>query len=210
MFDDENLPTSMTADQAAALLDCVRNPRILRYFVERPLNEMVHELLRAKIEQRPAAEIYVEGHVIGLITALRPVLAPVVATFFDITDQERTQRRMALEEYELAAVAQSDLRADESDDAPNPLGDAWTALDAGLCEMGGVEWKRLALEVVAKPEALIRDVRAIEAFRMVLALMRHGDACLSVAEMETINTVGNAPTLNNLLTVLRDLRRVFR
>jgi hypothetical protein len=85
-----------------------------------------------------------------------------------------------------------------------------TALEASLRKIGAAEWKRLALDVVTKPEGMIRDARAIEAFRLVLDLTRHGEPCLTAAEIDVVDIVGSAPVVNNLLTVLRDLRRVFR
>jgi hypothetical protein len=102
MYQEVNLPVAMTASQAAALLDGVRNPRIMRWLVERPLNELVQELLRADVNRNPAPEIYVEHHVVGLITALQPMLKASVAAFFQLSDGERAQRRQLLERYNLA------------------------------------------------------------------------------------------------------------
>jgi hypothetical protein len=207
MYHDENLPTTMTAEQSAALLACVRNQRTLLHLVERPLNELVHELLHADIKEHAAPEVYVECHVVGLISALQPLLNSKVVAFFELSDEERKQRWMS---FDISSIAvEGEWPADGLDDAPAPLG-AWTALDASLRKIHAADWKRLALDVVAKPEAMIHDVRAIEAFRMVLDLSHHGEKCLTAAEVEVINIVGNPPTLNNLLTVLRDLRRTFR
>ncbi len=50
----------------------------------------------------------------------------------------------------------------------------------------------------------------MEAFRTVLDFECHGKDQLTSAEIDIVNTVGNAPCMNNILPVLRDIRRVFR
>jgi hypothetical protein len=210
MRDDENLPTSMTADETAALLGCIRNPRILRHLIERPIGELVHDLLPAEIECDPSREIYVENRVIGFIVALQPMLAATVTEFFELSDEERAELWKRLDEYNRNIPSDEEWADDGSLSWVGPFDKAWTALDDLLRTMSASEWKRLALDVVAKPEAMICNVRAMEAFRVVLDLKRFGEIRLTGAEIDIVNIVGNLPALNNVLAVLRDIRRVFR
>lgn len=211
MYDDENQPMAMTADESTDLLAAVRNPRILRHMLGLPLQELVHDLLRARIEHNPAPDIYVENWVIGMITALQPMLTATVVEFFGLSDADRAQRWSALDQYDRDCVAEMEWRGEGAfDDRPDPICDAWVALNASMRTIIASEWAPLALDVVEKPEAMIRNVKAVEAFRLVLDLTRHGAPWLTRAEIDIVNIAQNAPARNNLLPLLRDLRRVLR
>jgi hypothetical protein len=209
-IDFADRPTAMTHDQLSRLLDAIRDPSIMRQIFRDPLDELVHELLLAELKGTPDVEIYVENSTIELLTALRPLLTSTVNAFFELPPVEHTRREELLAENE---QAQADAWREENDPddelqelTHDEMDRAEEALDAAVSKLSLGERKRLANDFVTKPEAMIRNVMAAEVFRRVIALSRVVEQWTR-DQISAYNVAVNAPGCNNLLPILRDLRR---
>jgi hypothetical protein len=215
-IDDDDRPTAMTHDQLSRLFDIIRDPSIMRQMFRYPLHEQLHELLLAEHKRTPDVKIpyphfHVENYIIGLLTALRPLMTSMVDAFFELPPAEHTRREELLAEDEQAERdfwREEDDPDDECSKEPTPydtvMDNAYRALDAAVSKLSTDERKRLAYDFVTKPEAMIRNVMAAEVFRRVLALTH-------IVEQWTRDQMSAyVAALNDhqhLLPFLRDLRR---
>jgi hypothetical protein len=230
--DDEDIPSApepMTPDEAAAAVACLRHPRVLLRMFEPLVGELVHDLLLAQINRHPAThEIYVEHTVVSFIVELRPLMARTMEEFFGMSAAERQRRRASLreegdyyarqdaEDSPACGMTDSEIAEEHARWSNEPQAVAGRKLDAALWAMDVAEWQRLALDVVKKPEAMSRDVRAMNAFAMVLALMDPNHTPKGkgwTAAEHTVLHMGQdacVPCLMSMPPAFRDLRRVFR
>jgi hypothetical protein len=225
--DDETRFRYNWPEDVAGTFAALRSPRALLFLFDSLVSEVIDDLLRAKLNRGPAPEIYSENEVIGFITALRPLMARTVQEFFALPADDRRRRQAQLDEPDpepdLSRMTDAE-RADyldwkENDDAmradpDDPLCVAWDALNAALWAMPVRKWKQQAMAVVARPEAMIRDLQAMNAFLSVLTLMNPNNAPDGKRWTEAEHAVlrmgrcGCVPLLE--LNVIRDVRRVFR
>jgi hypothetical protein len=206
---EDGLPVDMSLAESAMLLAAIRHAGIMRHIVERRLGEHINDLVTSTERERT-----VEGSVIGLVTALRPMLLKTVNAFFDLSDEERAKLQAARDDLR-KNIHEAMLADPESDVHFMPPPDAeeervWTAFAEAMHALNLGERRRLAMDFVARIEAMIRDAQAAEAFRTVLDLMPGSEINdWSDEEKEICLGVINAPGCNHLLPMLRDLRRVL-
>jgi hypothetical protein len=168
---EDGYPVAMSLAETALLLHAIRHPGIMRHVVERHLSELVHTLLRNEFEGSPEEEIYVENSIIGLVAALRPMLLTTVNAFFAMSDSERAQLRVIRDDLQRditeAMLADPDSEIHhyppltEFDHASAAFHESIRLMDIG-------KRKRLAVEFITKPDAMIRNVQAAAALREVL------------------------------------------
>jgi hypothetical protein len=193
------------------LLEALRIPRVIRYLVASPLIELRHELLRADANGTPEIEISVENGVIGLITSLRPLLIATVNAFFELDASEHTRRETILAQHEKEDSAwRAENQPDDEDYEQGPIEKAVCGahkdLEAAAFRLGMAERQQLALDLINKPDAMIRDAMAVRVFERVLELTRVVERWTrdeSAAYFVALNHLGN------ILPVLRDLRRTL-
>jgi len=203
---DDGYPADISLAESAMLLPAIRHPGILRHLLERHLSEHVNDLITGH-------EGTIENDVIGLVTALRPMLLKTINAFFDLSDEERAKLQVARDDLR-KSIHEAMLADPESDVHFMPPRDAeeervWTAFAEAMHALDLGECRRLAVDFVTRIEAMIRNVQAAEAFRTVLDLVPGAEISeWSGEEREICIGVINAPG-NQLLRMLRDLRRVL-
>jgi hypothetical protein len=83
-IDDTDPPEAMTDEQMSCLVTAIRDPSILRQVLAWSMSELSQDLLRGDVDGKPDVEISVENGVIGLVTALRPMLTATINAFFEL------------------------------------------------------------------------------------------------------------------------------
>ena len=81
--DQNGHPAALSLAETALMFEAIRHPGIMRHVVEKKLAEAAgSDLIRHEVRGQPDGEIYVENSVVGLITALRPMLLRTVADYY--------------------------------------------------------------------------------------------------------------------------------
>jgi hypothetical protein len=202
---------AMTPEELSQLIEVIRDPKSMLRIFEHPLGDLVYDILKA--DGTPDAKMYSDHHIIGMLTALRPLLTARVNSVFALPAAELALReRLLVKEkaYEAAWYAENEPAGD-CDPSPEEtaMSAAHEALRTATFELSIAERRRLALDLVIRPEAMIRDGMAVVALQHVLNLtyvveFRTRD------EVEAYCVALNGPGRTNLLRVLRDLRRTLK
>jgi hypothetical protein len=190
--------------ETALLLAAIRHDGILRHVVLRNLTEQVNDLVVSP-DRRD-----VENSVIGLVAALRPMLLRTVNAFFDMSDDERA-RHAAVRNDLRTAIHEAEMADPDSEvhyyPPPDPEADrAWSTFYETTRALDLGERRRLAVEFITKPVAMIRNVQAAETLRDALDLMPGSEINDWAAEDVPAGSAAINST-DHLLAMLRDRHR---
>src|SRR5271166_5882914 len=149
---------SQQSDKSRHMLRAVRHPGIMREIVLMDLAERLYDLAGYEAGGDGIDTECNETACIGRVTALRPMLLATVNAFFDLTDDERKG-------LETSHSARHEYDPYEED---APLSDLEIArsrilsrLDGDMRSMDLNARKRLSVDLINKPEAMIRNALAV-------------------------------------------------
>jgi hypothetical protein len=194
---DFDSPREMTPEVLARVLDALRNPRVMRYLVASSLSKSLYDLVRA--DGTP-----IDNYVIGMITALRPLLTATVNEFSQLPAAEHKRRATLLAKEQKEEGAWLAKNHPEYD--PDSTEIAVEALEAALPKLNLAEQKNLAIDLINRPDAMIHDAAALVAFERVLKLTRIVERWSRDENEAYCAAMCNQ---DNILPILRDLRRTL-